>query len=927
MPTVLEGHVVASFRGSGGPGRSFVERARPLIARLVPLGAVHVGWAALEVTFAFEGSKLEAVLAAATSPGPETQGDEPAWAVGIAQGDIRAVKEDGSDLSRSGLLWWGQPIVEASSLARLARAGEVLCADTVSALRAGELVTSGLRIARDGALRVRGARIDRRQPWRKTAANNVGRMVEPRFFHAHLPVVTAQPGALVVVRADPGAGGTRVLREVASRAPRALLISPAGSGFEPLGALRRALGRSLGREISPLLLELGAPLEALLAGNVTSLDMAARLVTAVLWPKQSGTKSALVIDDAKAIDPATLEACVRAVRQSTSIGLVARLDATSALPSVLALLPKAAEHELPLMPREGAEDVAASVTGGALDAVARRRWARLGGGSPLATVEAVTLAIARGDITWSGAVASARSRAAGRGKIEPAAAWIRERASVESMPARTLLSLLAVIGGEAKVGFLSRVLERAGLRVDVPGTVAQLVRSRWLVVQEPSGGGEKSVAFPSRTHQKALADTFVDGARKKLHLAIARVIEEEEGAFGRVEGAWHAAQAGEGARAAAALLDAARATAEARLEASCTQLIAFARRADPSCEEAALELLANALERAPSLAPPPLTMVPSTTPEAISASTVHASIPALPPRTLGTRMPADAAPSSRRTASVAPSQSPDADEPDSMVERALIVPPDGPGGAAPRPTFELATDGPASERTSIIHREEPVDSEPPTMMDHEVTPEPPESTLASKVGPSRDGGREVDPSQLVHELGARAPTTRSGAPAALVASGGAPASTPPSRAPGSQIAIRFGELAKEALLAADSEALERWVDGLRATGESPAFTERMRAMARLGRGDIGDALRVLRRSRGKLDPQDHRRRCQTSLALGVALSVAGRPQEALLEGMDALARARQIGDERGAKACLAFLAKLYTSVSRDAEAERLRRGS
>jgi hypothetical protein len=97
----------------------------------------------------------------------------------------------------------------------------------------------------------------------------------------------------------------------------------------------------------------------------------------------------------------------------------------------------------------------------------------------------------------------------------------------------------------------------------------------------------------------------------------------------------------------------------------------------------------------------------------------------------------------------------------------------------------------------------------------------------------------------------------------------------------------------------------------------------MRAMARLGRGDIGDALRVLRRTRSELAPSDHRRRCQTSLALGLALSVAGRPQEALLEGMDALARARQIGDARGATACLAFLAKLYTSVQRPSEAERL----
>ena len=146
---------------------------------------------------------------------------------------------------------------------------------------------------------------------------------------------------------------------------------------------------------------------------------------------------------------------------------------------------------------------------------------------------------------------------------------------------------------------------------------------------------------------------------------------------------------------------------------------------------------------------------------------------------------------------------------------------------------------------------------------------------------------------------------------------------PPGVSSGANIAVRLGELAKDALLNADNAALERWVDGLRAAGENPMFTERLRALSRLGRGDIGDALRVLRRTRSALDPKDHKLRCQTSLALGVALSVAGRPQEALLEGMDALARARYVGDERGAQACIAFLAKLFTSVGR-AESERLR---
>src|SRR5205085_754491 len=129
---------------------------------------------------------------------------------------------------------------------------------------------------------------------------------------------------------------------------------------------------------------------------------------------------------------------------------------------------------------------------------------------------------------------------------------------------------------------------------------------------------------------------------------------------------------------------------------------------------------------------------------------------------------------------------------------------------------------------------------------------------------------------------------------------------------------------RDALLTADNARLEKWVDDLRATGEDPILADRMTAMARLGRGDVGDALRVLRRTRASLDPLDHKRRCQTSLSLGVALGLAGRMDEALLEGLDALGRARHIQDEHGARACLAFLAKLYRGAGREDDSERLK---
>ena len=59
------------------------------------------------------------------------------------------------------------------------------------------------------------------------------------------------------------------------------------------------------------------------------------------------------------------------------------------------------------------------------------------------------------------------------------------------------------------------------------------------------------------------------------------------------------------------------------------------------------------------------------------------------------------------------------------------------------------------------------------------------------------------------------------------------------------------------------------------------------------------------------------------LALGLALAAANRPDEALLEGLDALARAREGGDVRAIAACLAFLAKLYGRVEMGLDAAAL----
>lgn len=845
----MEGRIVISFRAVGGPGRPFVERARALDERARADGAVLVGWGGSSVSFAFEPSKLHEAIALVTVGGDDTVAGETAFCVGIAQGSLERLAEDGSSAGLS----WGAPLVAASLLAQTAEPGQILCSQSVRALGTGELIAAGHCTARDGTLRVRGARLDAARPWRKQAVEQLSHMRVAPLVGEPLAPLSLEPGSLFVLRADPGTGGTRCLSELASRAPRALVVSPGASMFEPLGALRRALSRSTTRELSPMLLELAGPLEALLAGDGVSLELAARLVAAFLWPKTEGQgPGLLLLDDAKSIDPATLEACVLAASRATAaaFGVVARLDATSGLPSVLAALPKSAEIELAPLSREAAERLAGGATSDALDDVARARWAKLGANVPLAIVEAIALGIVTGEVRWDGDKASPRSRASGRGKVRGAADWIALRARDESAPCRTLLCLVALLGGEARITILTAVLEAAGQTLDVDAALEELMRGRWLVDTQ-----EDWVAFPSRTHREALAGLLDAEKLKALHLAASSTFLADEGTFGRVEAAWHAAQSGDGPRAARILLESARATAAARLEASTTQLIAFARRADPSCEEVALELLSNALERAPSVPPPNSRSGPP--------AGLLPSLPlAPPPVPRGAGGPLPLPPPPRRGALA------------NTGAHAPAV------DAAARPSRVAAL--PDDVAPIVIDTSH--DSEPPTIARVDLPPMAPHDIL-----------RSVEPEQE---------------PADPVASG-------------VDIASRLGELAKDALLSADNAALERWVNGLRAAGESPQLTERLRALSRLGRGDIGDALRVLRRTRSELDPKDHILRCQTSLALGVALSVAGRPQEALLEGMDALARARQVDDDRGAHACLAFLAKLYTSVGR-VEADRLR---
>jgi len=124
----------------------------------------------------------------------------------------------------------------------------------------------------------------------------------------------------------------------------------------------------------------------------------------------------------------------------------------------------------------------------------------------------------------------------------------------------------------------------------------------------------------------------------------------------------------------------------------------------------------------------------------------------------------------------------------------------------------------------------------------------------------------------------------------------------------------------QALERRDGASLRELAAGLREQ-HSYVLAERLDAMAALANGQNGDAIRRLRDAKAATPLDDSSSRCRATLALGVALSTAGRPYEAILETLEALVQARRVGDQRGEQACARFMAQI-ADVAGDAESQQ-----
>ncbi len=147
----------------------YLVRARQLCAEAEAAGARLIAWSAALVAMAWDLDEVKEAIDVASRVGTEGVADEVAWACGIAQGPLETLSADGHRLH----LAWGEPLVVAASLARIARPGEVLIDGDVAAARSGGLSFTGSRSASDGGRRVRGWQLDLDRPWREIPAVDV----------------------------------------------------------------------------------------------------------------------------------------------------------------------------------------------------------------------------------------------------------------------------------------------------------------------------------------------------------------------------------------------------------------------------------------------------------------------------------------------------------------------------------------------------------------------------------------------------------------------------------------------------------------------------------------------------------------------------------------------------------------------------------
>jgi hypothetical protein len=142
---------------------AYLPRARSMCARGEALGGRLVAWSAALLAMAWDADRIEEALLLATSLREPSISAGRQWSGGVAEGELEPLAPDGGRMH----LAWGEALVTAASLARIARPGELLVDGGMRAVRAGHLNLLGSWASTSAGQRVRGWRLDLEDPWKR----------------------------------------------------------------------------------------------------------------------------------------------------------------------------------------------------------------------------------------------------------------------------------------------------------------------------------------------------------------------------------------------------------------------------------------------------------------------------------------------------------------------------------------------------------------------------------------------------------------------------------------------------------------------------------------------------------------------------------------------------------------------------------------
>lgn len=796
------------------------------------------------------------------------------FSVGFAYGTLHELIDGGPMLAAC----WGPAIDCAMALARMARAGDVLVDPGLVKASGGELLVQGARVATIGSTRVRGFKLDLEHPQRSLECESVARLVAPPF-QAPVRGLAARAGALCVLSAARGGGGSRTLAEqLAAQHPGSLVFRANATGV-PLGALRSGLlqHRMQAGALPNLSPGAQAAWHSLCQGTGCSHQAAALLLGE--WARAASASGSVYVEDAAEIDFDSLEVLALSVG-SGELGAVVLIEPNASLPEPLAGLSVGQTLAMPELTLEEATALLDRMTGGQLAPEWAERLAARGLPTPLGVIESLVEALDSASFLWTDAGVVPRVPRDEPLQPEPALTLLRRRLHFVEMTERLLLEAVAVLGGRAERTQVASLLKLAGRSVsNTDAAFAFLERLGWVT---PETGDR--VALRTRTHRLAIIASLSDKRFRALHQAAATLAVDSAEPLALVGATLHAALAGNSGKATLLARRALGPLNAAGLDATAQALEDFAATSDLA------QLRARGLKWSEV-----------NTERTLTASDDSIEAGAAPEPRRSETLPAEAPTESRsKRESVGPRLSPrrSADSVERANARALVegaVPaapaaPDVPlSGVAPSANGdEGAAVAPESEGEMVSDS----DIEAMSAEDSDLKPvsEEPEGDVHAAAEVAHLPGTE-------HNGGTRAsPTLR-------VAGVPSNDSLMPERA---SLALQRG----------DPVTLDQLARQLRSEAHN-MLADRLDAMACLVRGNTGEALRRLRDAKHRARQLGLSEQCRASLALSVAIAAAGRPTDAMLEALEGLAQARRGGDLRGERACAKFLAQLAHKAGQD----------